>query len=159
MDFQGKVTGEKQVLRVMQNMPRSSQRKIYMQSLRDGAKVVREAATRNLRQQIDNFTGVAARAGTVRVYNLKKLRGNFRVSVNVKKGLLNTQVKDKDGAPVRVGLYLSVLEYGSVKLKRRPRPWIRPALTNNKYIAISLVRKGVASRLNDALKDAGSKNA
>lgn len=154
MEFKGKITGAEEVKKVMRNMPKASQRKIYRQALRDGARLVQASARNNLQNVSSSFTGLSKKAGTIRIYSLKNFKGAFRVAVMVKRGLVNAEVKDKSGEPVRVGMYLAVLEYGSQKLNRRPRPWIRPAINENRSQAVSLVARGVDSRLNDALKDA-----
>jgi hypothetical protein len=62
---------------------------------------------------------------------------------------------DKNG-PVRVGMYLAVLEYGSVKLNRRPRPWIRPAIRSEKNAALDKISKEFSRRLDFAVKRARS---
>lgn len=127
MKFAGSLTGVKQIELFFDNMPRATQRKIYRKALRAGAAPVRDAAQVNIASVSKKFTGIAQRRGTIRIYSLKLYRGMYRVAVMVKRGLVNPAKRGKDGGPVRVGLYLAVLEYGSDKLGRAPKSWIRKA--------------------------------
>lgn len=145
------------LMRTFANLPRSSQRKAYFPSLRSGGEIVKTAATTNIKAVSDPYTGIASRANTLRVYNLKKFRGNFRVAVQVRRGLVNPAKKDKNGKPVRVGMYLAVLEYGSQKLNRAPRPWLRKALREKEAMAVDRVRKTFNSKINEILADARKK--
>jgi len=149
MDFSGSLSGIKDIDKVFTNLPRSSQRKVYMRALREGAKPVKDAATNNIRQVSKKFTGLLSRKSTVAVYNYKKYRGNFRVAVQIRRGLLNNLV---EGEPVRVGLYASVLEYG--KNGQPPRSWIRKAIRENKEQAVNALASEFNKRLTDAVKDA-----
>lgn len=148
------VKGMDALLKTFNNLPRGMRRKAYMQALRAGAVPVRDAARDNIKAVSEPFTGLSRRNGTVRIYNLKRLRGAFRVAVMVRRGLVNEKVKDKDGKPVRVGMYLAVLEYGSQKLNRAPRPWIRNAAKQNQLKALSKTQSELYKRIDDALKDA-----
>lgn len=154
MDFKSSVKGTRELKRVFKNLPRSSARKIYMKSLREGAKLVELAAENNLKSVSDPFTGLAHRKSSITVYNLKKYKGNYRVSIQVKRGLVNTAKKDKNGQPVRVGLYLAVLEYGSQKLNRSPKSWIRKAIRENKDPAVKALLVEFNRRLPEAIEDA-----
>lgn len=154
MDFKAELVNFEQLNKVFTNLPRSMQRKVYTKALRAGAAPVRDAASANIASVSKPYTGLLSRKGTVRIYSLKKYRGNFRVGVQVRRGLLNTKIKDKDGNPIRVGLYASVLEYGSQKLNRAPRSWARKAIRENKDQAISNVAEEVSKRLIEALADA-----
>lgn len=154
MKFYTKVTGLQQLDKTFSKLPRAMQNKAYRQSLREGAKVVQEAARVNVRKASDPFSGLLHKRGSIRIYNLRKFRGNFRVAVQIQRGLTNSVKRDKDGKPVRVGMYAAVLEYGSTKLNRKPRPWIRPAIRENKAEAVSAIARGMSVRIDDALKEA-----
>lgn len=159
MNFNSKITGTAELDRVFAKMTRSTRRKAHMQSLRAGAKVVKEAATVNIRKQFNVHTGVLSKKSTISVYNGKKYKGNYRVMVSIKRGLVNNMIKVRNkvtGAVerVRVGLYAAVGEYGSKKLNRRARPWIRPAIRENEVQAVSELRREFSSRISDVLRDA-----
>lgn len=157
MEFKSGLTGLEDLLGVFQNLPRSSQRKAYYPSLRAGGEVVKSAATRNLKSVSEPFTGLATKLNSLRVYNLKKYRGSFRVAVQARRGLVNPAKRNRDGEPARLGMYLAVMEYGSQKLNRIPRPWIRPAIKSERLQAVEEVRKTFASKIDDILKDARNK--
>lgn len=154
VDFVGSLTGVQNIDKVFNNLPRSMQRKAYMQALRAGAAPVRDSASNNIRSVLQPFTGLSARRGTIRIYNLRKYKGSFRVAVQVRRGLVNTRKTDGQGKPVRVGLYLAVAEYGSTKLNRAPRSWIRKAIREQKSNAISNVTKEMNKRIVEAVEDA-----
>lgn len=154
MEFKSNISGVQDLDRVFNSLPRSMQRKAYMQALRAGAGPVRDAARENIRAVSNKFTGVLSRRGTVTIYNYRKSRGNYRVGVQIRRNLLNNKVK---GEPVRVGLYAAVLEYGSPKLNRRPRSWIRKAIREQKSKAVDSLTKEMNKRIVDAVKDAGGK--
>lgn len=154
MDFSSTVSGVKELDKTFSNMPRSSQRKAYMKALRAGAKPVKEASTENIKQVSDKYTGVLALKSSVAIYNARKYRGNFRVLVQIRRGLINTRVEAFGKKPVRVGLYASVLEYGSAKLNRAPRSWIRKAIREKKNIAGDEIRKEFGKRLAEIVMDA-----
>lgn len=154
MEFRSDLTGLEDVLTVFQNLPRSSQRKAYYPSLRAGGEVVKDAAADNLKRVSEPFTGLATKSNTLRVYNLKKFKGAFRVAVQARRGLVNPAKRNREGQPARVGMYLAVMEYGSQKLNRRPRPWIRPAIKTERDQAVNEVRKTFSSKIDEILKDA-----
>lgn len=150
------INGIQELQKTFQNLPKAMQSTVYRQALREGGNLVRNAAQRNLDLVSDDFTGLLGRRGSVVVYNYKKYRGSFRVGVQIKRGLVNTKKKDKDGKPVRVGLYASVLEYGSQKLNRISRPWLRKAIREEKNNAILTVQKEISRRMDFAVKRARS---
>ena len=149
MELNASIAGIRELEKTFSNLPRSMQRKAYMQSLRAGAEPVKIAAQSNIQQVSRPYTGVLSQKSTLRVYNLKKYRGNYRVSVQIRRGLVNSKAKG-----VRVGLYAAVLEYGSQKLNRQPRPWIRKAIREQQAAAVSALTKEMNKRIVDALKDA-----
>lgn len=155
MQLNTSILGVKELDATFASLPKQSERLIYRQALREGAKVVEKAAENNIRKVSKKFTGLAQRRSSITVYNLRKYKGNYRVSVQVKRGLVNQMKKDKDG-PVRVGAYLAILEYGSQKINRRPRPWIRPAIRNEKNAALEKITREFSRRLDFAVKRARS---
>jgi len=154
MDFSSRITGIKELNKTLAKIPRSSQRKVYMKALRAGAKPVKDAATANIKRVSDKYTGVLALKSSVAIYNGKKRRGNYRVLVHIRRGLINKKVVAFGKKPVRVGLYASVLEYGSAKLNRRPRSWIRKSIREEKGAAVDALRREFSTRLDEAVKDA-----
>lgn len=154
MDFNAAITGIREVEKTFNNLPRSMQRKVYMKALRAGAAPVRIAAEANLASVSDPFTGLSRTKGAIQIYALKKYRGNYRVGIQAKRGLVNAAKKDKNGQPVRVGLYLAVLEYGSPRLNRQPRSWIRKAIREQPQAALDATAKEMARLLPEAVRDA-----
>lgn len=154
MELITNIDGLDDLVKTFARLPAAMQRKAYRRALRAGAKPVKEAAEQNLRQASSPFTGISRKRGAIGIYNLRKFRGNFRVAVQVKRGLVNPAKKGEDGGPVRVGMYLAVLEYGSQKLNRAPRPWIRSALREQSAQAVSAITKDLSIGLQDALAEA-----
>lgn len=145
------ITGLTELDKTFSRMPRSTQRRAYTAALRAGAAIVRNLAEKNLKSAANKgyATGTAERS--LRIYALKKYRGNFRVAVQVKKGMVNTK-KIVNGKPVRVGLYVSVLEYG--KSGQAPQSWIRKAIREGRNAAVSALTKEMGIRIESAVKDA-----
>lgn len=135
-----KITGLYDIDRVFKNLPASTQNKASRPALRAGARVVRDAASTNIQAVVsDEATGLAAKS--LRVYSLRRSKGNLRVAVMVKRGVVAS-----NGA--RVGLYASVLEY------RPGMSWIRKAIRDKKNEAVDAVTREFNKRLVQAVKDA-----
>lgn len=146
MDFNARLTGIDNLDKVFRNLPRTTQRRAIMPALRAGAFVIRDLASSNVRSVTSGeSTGVLAKS--LRVYNYRKYRGNYRVGVQVKRGLMNTQVK---GKPVRVGLYAGVLEYR----EGGRYSWIRKAIREGQPQAVSALTKEVNKRMVEAVRAA-----
>lgn len=144
------MSGVKDVEKVFRNMPKSTQNKVMRQSLRAGAKIVRNAAKENVRALVsDEATGMLARS--IAVYSARKKRGMLRFMVMIRRGAVNTK-KLVNGAPVRIGLYAAVLEYG--KQGQPPRSWIRKAVRDNVQAVLAVVLQESKQRMDDAVKDA-----
>lgn len=159
MKFNGQISGLKELDKTLSNLTKTTRRRCHQKSLRSGASIVKDSATANIRKQFNVHTGVLAKKSTIAIYNGKKYRGNYRVIVGIKRRLLNTMVKARNKATgaienIRVGLYAAVGEYGSAKLNRRPRPWIRPAVRENVQTAGDAIRKEFSNNLADAVRDA-----
>lgn len=149
-----KIEGLEEIDRVFKNLPKAMERRAYRGALRAGATVVRNAARNNLASVSDKNTGVLHRAGSVAVYNMRKYRGAYRAGVMIRRGLVNNMVRDGRGAPVRVGLYASVLEYGSTKRNQPPRSWLRSAIRGNVQTAYNAVQESIFKSIDKALSDA-----
>lgn len=154
MDFNVNFQGLEQLQKTFDRLPRAMERRVYRQSLRAGLVPVRDAATQNISQVSSPFTGLLSKKSSLAIYNLKKYQGNFRSAVGIRKRLLNIRKKDKDGNPVRVGLYASVLEHGSPKMNRQPRPWLKNAIREKKDAAVQAVVDDMKKRINSAIEDA-----
>lgn len=145
MDFTVKITGTDELDKVLAKLPRATQRKAIMPALRAGAAEIRDMAAVNVKSvaTMGYATGLLARS--LRVYNLRKYRGNYRVAVQVKRNLLT-----KDGT--RVALYAAVLEYG--KKNQPPQSWIRKAAREGKDIAFRTVTKEIGMKIAVSVLDA-----
>lgn len=155
MDLETRITGVEDIEKVFNELPRALQRKAYYRALMAGGGVVQRAAVLNIKSTFlsDEATGTLAK--NIRVNRLKKYRGNYRVAVRVRKGAVNKKKKDKDGNPVRVGLYGSVLEYG--KKNQPPRSWLRKALRSEQASSVQAITDGMRKNMLQALNDAKDK--
>lgn len=144
MDFSINISGVDATLATLAKLPRSTINKALKPALRKGANVVRKKATANVKALVSSeATGLGE--NSLRVYNMKKKNGMLRVGVMVKKGL-----KTKEG--VRVGLYMSVLEYG--KKDQPPRPYLRPATRSSAGEVLKTVKEDVAANVDKAIAEA-----
>lgn len=150
MEFSGSLRGISDLDRAFLNLPRATQRRAIIPSLRAGAYVVRDLAVSNLKAVTSGeSTGIGEK--NIRIYTLKKYKGYYRVSVQVKKGAVNER-KIVRGQPVRVGLYLAVLEYG--KEGQPPRSWIRKAIREGESSSVSKLTTEMNKRMVDAVREA-----
>jgi HK97 gp10 family phage protein len=134
------------------NLPRTTQNKALRPALREGAKVVQQAAIANVQAITgEDSTGTLARNIVVRTY--KKFRGMMRAGVQIRKGAVYAGKRDKSG-PVRVALVGAVLEYG--KKGQPPRSWIRKAAREKTSEAVAAVTRRVNQRMVEAVRDAKS---
>ncbi len=148
MELRNNITGLSNLDKTFRNLPRSMQRKALIPALRAGGYVVRDLASNNVKAVTSGqSTGVLERG--LGVYTLRKYKGNFRVSVNVKRKLVNTK-KIINGKPVRVGLYGSVLEYRD----GGKWSWLRTATRDGKSAAVNEITKQVNKGMVQAVKDA-----
>lgn len=151
MEFNPDISLGRDLDKVFINLPRTLQRSAYRQALRAGASVVRDAAEANLKAVATEGYATGYAAKQLRVYNLRKRNGNFRVAVQVRKGAVNVK-KIVNGEPVRVGLYVSVLEYG--KENQPPRSWIRKAIREEKSQAIDALTRQMSIGMIKAIEEA-----
>ena len=141
-----KIRGLDDVLKTFRQLPISTQNKATGPALRAGANVVKKAAIDNVKSEVSTeSTGILAKS--IRVYSLKKIRGNLRMGVMIKKGAVNPKKTDRNG-PVRVGLYGSVLEY------RPGKSWLRKAARDRTTEVLNVVEKESLARIDAAVKDA-----
>lgn len=151
MDFKADINGADYIDRVFRNLPRAMQRKAYYQSLYEGAVIVRDKASENVKSIVSSeATGTLSR--NLVVNRLKITRGFHRVAVRVRKKTVNKIKRDKDGNPVRVGLYGSVLEYG--KNRQAPRSWLRKAIRSKQFQAINTITIEMNKRMLMAMNEA-----
>ncbi len=141
----------KQLMDTFKKLPAATQRKAMRPALRKGAGVVRDAARLNLKSiTSEHSTGIAAKS--VIYYAMKKFRGMLRYGISIRKGTVNPAKRDAQGAPVRVGLYASVLEYG--KANQPPRSWLRKAASEKTEAVYNAVAAEANKRMDDAIRDA-----
>lgn len=146
MEISANITGVKEVEKVFRKLPASSQNKAFRPALRKGGYVVRDQARKNVKAVVSNeATGLLER--NLRVYSLRKLRGNLRVGVQVKRGLVSRK-------GVRVGLYAAVLEYGRNDGTQPPRSWIRKAIRETPSKVLQVTKDEVYKRMPDVVRDA-----
>lgn len=144
MEMNHTITGLSDVLDTFRKLPVSTQNKAMRPALRKGGAVIRDRASENISSQVsDEATGLAAR--NVRVYSLRKYQGNLRVGVMIKRGLVTSK-------GVRVGLYMSVFEYG--KLNQFPKSWARRAAREGTSEAFNAIADEAAKRMPLAVEDA-----
>jgi Bacteriophage HK97-gp10, putative tail-component len=146
--FDMQISGLTEVEKVFFNLPNSTAKKAYMPALKAGGKVVAKLARMKVKAIVSNeATGTLAK--NISVYSLKKYQGNFRVGVMIRRGSVNT-LKVVNGAPVRVGLYGSVLEY-----REGGRfSWLRTSAREGTQSALAAILAEMTIRMDDAIKDA-----
>lgn len=151
MQFNVQVTGIKEINKVFKNLPRTTQNRAMRPALRVGGNVVKSAAAVNVQTVADRGYATGFLARSLRVYALRKYRGMLRVAVMIRRGAVNVK-KIVNGAPVRAGLYGSVLEYG--KENQAPRSWIRKAAREKTSEVVQAVtteaRKNMVQAVNEA---------
>lgn len=151
MEAQVNIDGVDKLMKTMGNVPKATRKKASRQALREGATVIKDMATENVQAIANSGYATGALEKNLRVYSLKQLRGNLRVAVMVRRGAFNIKKLIK-GAPVRIGLYASVLEYG--KKGQPPRSWIRKAAREGASKAYAVVLKGISKRIDAILLEA-----
>lgn len=150
MEFTSGISGIANLDKLFAQLPKTTQRRAIAPSLRAGGAEIRDLAVDNLKSVISpDSTGIGEK--NIRVYTLRKYKGYYRVSVQVKRGAVNEQ-KIVNGEPVRVGLYLSVLEYG--KENQPPRSWIRKAIREGRTKAVNRLIGEMRKRMVLAIEDA-----
>lgn len=140
----------REVAKLLENLPKAAERKASRSGLAAGGRVIAKAAANNVKGIVSN-EGTGTLARNIRTYSAKKLRGQMRQTVQVRKGSVNIK-KLVNGEPVRVGLYGSVLEYG--KANQPPRTWIRKAAQENTQQALEAFRVAFAKKVNAMIEDA-----
>lgn len=150
MEFSHGTSGIANLDKLFANLPKTTQRRAIAPSLRAGGTEIRDMAVENLKAVTSqDSTGVGEK--NIRVYTLRKYKGYYRVSVQVRRGAVNEQ-KIVNGEPVRVGLYLSVLEYG--KENQAPRSWIRKAIREGETKAVNRLTQELRKRMLQAVEEA-----
>lgn len=146
--FDFKIAGDKDVEKVLLNLPKAHAKIAYVPALKAGGKVIRKLASQKVTSIVSNeATGTLAKS--LAVYKLKTVQGNYRVAVMVRRGAVN-KLKLVRGEPVRVGLYGSVLEYRD----GGRFSWLRPAAREGTNAAFQAVLTEFGNRLNDSIQEA-----
>lgn len=144
MDFSANITGLSELINTFTKLPAKVQKRALKPALRKGGKVIRDKATEKVKSLVSaEATGLGE--NSLRVYNMKNKDGKLRVGVMVKKGL-----KTKKG--VRVGLYMSVLEYG--KKDQPPRSYLRSSARESTAKVLETVRSEAAKNMDAAVQEA-----
>lgn len=138
------------VLKMYANLPRATRNKTLRPALRAGAKVIRDQAVQNIKS-VTKGDGTKIGQRSVTVYQLKQVQGRLRVAVAVTRKKVN-KYKIVNGKPVRVGLYLSVLEYG--KHNQPPTGWLRGAARGKESAAFNQIAAVAAKNLPAAIQEA-----
>lgn len=147
MDFTSNIDA-RDVDLLLKNLPGVTRRRVIMPSLRAGGNVIRKKAEANVKSVISgDSTGVLQK--NIRVYNYKKFKGRYRVGIQIKKGAVNS-MKMVNGAPVRVGLYASVLEYRD----GGRYSWLRKASREGNSEAFTEISAEISKRLVKAVYEA-----
>lgn len=147
-----KVSGIEQLNRNLKRISNSSRDELLFPALDSAGFVIKNRASDNIKSVTSGeSTGIGAES--LAVYRLRRTEKYIRVSVQVKKGAVNNFKRVK-GQPVRIGLYLSVLEYG--KKNQPPRSWIRKAAREGKNDALSEVRENISKNINSFIESKNS---
>lgn len=151
MEFAGKISGDDAVAKVLQGLPRTMARKVYMKAMRKAAEEIKDNVKERIISDTKNPDGTGVLRNALAVYNYRKLRGSYRVGVQIKRKLVNKK-KIVNGEPVRVGLYAAVREYG--KANQAPAPSFRMGITDSKSGAVAILVREIKANLGQALRDA-----
>lgn len=149
-DFDIGIRGVDELLKTFSRLPTGVRNKAIRPAMKAGMNIVKERAKANVQAVVSSeATGTLAK--NITVQNLKKYRGRLRTAVRIKPKAVNRVKKDKDGKPVRVGLYGAVLEYG--KSNQPPRSWLRKAAREGTSEVLETVRMEVAKNIVAAVAD------
>jgi HK97 gp10 family phage protein len=151
MEMRTQIRGIAELEKTFRNIPKGTRRRAIMPSLRAGGAVIRGLAESNLKAAATEGYSTGYAAKQVRVYTLRKYRGSYRVAVQIRRKAVNTR-KIVNGEPVRVGLYVAVLEYG--KSGQPPKSWIRKAIREGKNKATEAVARQFRINLPKAIAEA-----
>jgi HK97 gp10 family phage protein len=151
MNLTNRITGLEDVLKVFRKLPKSMQSKAYRASLKEGAEIIKNMASENVKAIATKGYATGTLEKNIRSYSGRKYRGNFRALVQVRRKAVNSK-KLVNGQPVRLGLYASVLEYG--KRGHAPQSWIRKAIREGEGQAFNAIRSGISKRMFEVLRDA-----
>lgn len=140
-----------QLLRTFERLPLAMRKKVAVKAMRAGAKVVVKKAVANIRSmESSEASGVMAKS--VQAAKFRDKNGMIRFGVRIKPKAVNARKKDRDGKPVRVGLYASVFNWGK---KGQPgRPWLTNAAKASPAEVVSAAREEFDRGLNEAVQDA-----
>lgn len=140
-----------ELLKTLKALPAAMTRRVLTKSLRLGAVQVQRAAKQNAKAVAEKeVTGTMVK--NIVVNKLKNKNGMLRYAVRIRPKAVHPTKRDKEGNPVRVGLYAAVLEYG--KANQPPRSWIRKAARESANAALNAVTEGVKVNLTAAVEDA-----
>lgn len=146
--FDFRLQGDKEVEKVLLNLPKAHAKIAYIPALKAGGKVIRKLASQKVKSQVSNeATGVLSKS--LAVYKLKTVNGMYRVAVMIRRGSVN-QYKIVKGQPVRVGLYGSVLEYRD----GGKYSFMRTSAQVGELAALNAVLDEFSKRLNDSIQEA-----
>lgn len=146
MDVNVEISGIKEVLHTLANLPAVTQKKILRPGLRRGAKIIKQQAEQNLRALVsEEATGFLARHLEIRAKRQRN-KAEVGVKVQIEGKVLNPKNKQ------RAGMYGSVLEYG--KEGQPPRPWLRPAQAARAQDAINALEQYAREKLAEVVAEA-----
>lgn len=145
-----KEAGISEVKKLFSNLPKSSAKKGYKKALKAGGTVIRKLASNKVKSLVSN-EATHTLEKNIAVYSLKTINGNYRVAVQVRRGVVNTK-KIVNGEPVRVGLYASVLEYG--KKGQPAKSWLRSSAREGAPAALAAAEIAFYSVLQQIVDDA-----
>lgn len=145
MRFSVNVTGEADLYKRFEALPKATRNRAVKPALLAGAKIIRKAASANVKRiTAESKVATGTLASGIAAYGMRAKKGMLRAGVMVRKGLVNKR-KIINGKPVRVGLYASVLEYG--KSNQPPRSWLRKAAVESESSVVIAVRDVLAGKL------------
>lgn len=161
MEMKFNTSGIDDLFHAMGELPNGMRNAALRPALIQGAQLVREKAAQNVVSVANagHATGLLAKSVVVRSLRTKNKTLRIAVAVNPKAVSRYTTYR---GAPARVGMYASVLEFGRVeggganggnRNSQPPRPWLKPALKANANQVYSVVRQVAAQNLNKAIAE------
>lgn len=140
-----------QLIKTLKKLPKKVRDEAIIPSIFDGGLFLRDEARRNVKAVATQGYSTGELEKSLTYYRMKNYNGHYRIGVSVARGAVNRK-KIVNGAPVRIGLYGAVLEYG--KKNQAPRSWIRKTARDNPNRVLSIVRDTIAKNLNKSVESA-----
>lgn len=144
-DLELKLFGDQATAKVFEQLPKAFQKRVLTTAARGGAAVIRRAARANLQANGTIRTGLLEQSISLRVKAYKS--GTVWAGVGADKGTRGRTARGRNITPAN---YLHLVEFGTRHSKARP--FLRPAVDNNRGPIQAAVLKRAEKGLNREIK-------